>query len=196
MRTLLLLAWLGLAPQDTAVVGPNETLRQVAERTVGDPTAAEEIKALNGLSSDTVAAGTRLKVPGQDRVLAQKALETARTLVAGTRCPEAAARLKEAEVHFRAARYSQASEAANAAGRRVAEALKPSSSAFSVEVGPDGGTTTVSVSRGPPVRVEAEGVTQPVAVGESVRVHKGSPPPAVTPPLVRRAPGCRRMGRS
>ena len=55
----------------------------VALDRVGDPAAAEEIKALNGLSSDTVAAGTRLKVPGQDRVLAQKALETARTLVAG-----------------------------------------------------------------------------------------------------------------
>ncbi|MFP2911393.1 LysM peptidoglycan-binding domain-containing protein, partial [Pyxidicoccus sp. 3LFB2] len=92
---LLLLAGLGVTAQDTAVVGPQETLRQVAERTVGDPGAAEEIQALNGLTSDTVAAGTRLKVPGQDRVLARKALETARTLVGDAGAsPEAAARLK------------------------------------------------------------------------------------------------------
>ncbi|WP_216673785.1 LysM peptidoglycan-binding domain-containing protein, partial [Pyxidicoccus fallax] len=178
MPLFLLLPWLATAAQDTAVVGPNETLRQVAERTVGDAAASEEIKALNGLSSDTVAAGTRLKVPGNDRVLARKALETARTLVgdAGV-SPEAEARLKEAEAHFRAGRYSQASEAANAAGKHGVRAPTPQSSAFSVEVGADGGATIVTVSRGPPVRVEAQGVTRPVAVGESVRVEKGSPPP-------------------
>lgn len=184
---LLMLAWLGATPQDTAVVGPNETLRQVAERTVGDSSAAEELRALNGLTTDTVAEGTRLKVPGQDRVLANKALETARTLVAQARStgapPEAEARLKEAEAHFRAARYTQASEAANAAGKLVAQAPAPQPSAFSVEVGADGGSTTVTVSKGPPVRVEAEGVTRPVATGESVRVERGSPPPAAPEPL-------------
>ncbi|WP_164018640.1 peptidoglycan-binding protein LysM [Pyxidicoccus trucidator] len=182
---LILLAGLGVTAQDTAVVGPRETLRQVAERTVGDPGAAGEIQALNGLTSDTVAEGTRLKVPGQERVLAQKALETARTLVgdAGV-SPEAAARLKDAEAHFRAARYAQASEAANAAGKHVSAAPAPSTSAFSVEVGPDGGTTTVTVTKGPPVRVEAEGVTRPVAAGAAVRVDKGSPPPEPPAPLV------------
>ncbi|MCP3138399.1 LysM peptidoglycan-binding domain-containing protein [Pyxidicoccus xibeiensis] len=189
MKALFLLAWLGAASVDTAVVGPNETLRQVAERTVGDPSAAEEIQALNGLKSDTVAAGTRLKVPGPDRALALKALETARTLVAGMRSPGATARLKEAEAHFRAARYAQASEAANAAGKQVADAPSPQPSAFSVEVGADGGSTTVSVSKGPAVRVEAEGVTQPVAMGESVRVERGRPPPAPPPPLVAPRPG-------
>jgi len=187
MRTtlLILLAGLGGTAQDTAVVGPHETLRQVAERTVGDPGAAEEIQALNGLTSDTVTEGTRLKVPGQDRGLAQKALETARTLVgdAGV-SPEATARLKEAEAHFRAARYAQSSEAANAAGRQVSAAPTPQSSAFSVEVGPDGGTTTVTVKTGPSVRVEAEGVTRPVAAGASVRVAKGNPPPEPLAPLV------------
>jgi LysM repeat protein len=186
---LILLAGLGLTAQDTAVVGPHETLRQVAERTVGDPRAAEEIRALNGLTSDTVAVGTRLKVPGQDRVLAQRALETARTLVGDAGAsPEAEARLKEAETHFRAARYAQASEAANAAGRQVATAPAPQSSAFTVEVGADGGTTTVTVTRGPAVRVEAEGITRPVSVGAPIRVDKGSPPPELPAPLVAPAP--------
>jgi hypothetical protein len=190
MALLTLLAGLGVAAQDTAVVGPHETLRQVAERTVGDPNAAEEIQALNRLTTDTVPEGTRLKVPGQERALAQRALETARTLVgdAGT-SPQAEARLKEAESHFRAARYTLASEAANAAGRQVAATPTPQPSAFSVEVGPDGGTTTVTVKKGPPVRVEAEGITQPVATGESLSVVKGSPPPAPLPPLVAPKPG-------
>ena len=187
MPLFLLVPWLAAAAQDTAVVGPHETLRHVAERTVGDPEASEEIKALNGLTSDTVPAGTRLKVPGHDRVLARKALETARTLVGDAGAPtEAVARLKEAEAHFRAGRYAQASDAANAAGRQGADAPTPQPSAFSVEVGPDGGTTTVTVSRGPAVRVEAQGVTRPVPSGESLRVEKGHPPPS---PLVAPHPG-------
>ncbi|GHG93060.1 peptidoglycan-binding protein LysM [Comamonas sp. JC664] len=190
---LLLLTWLGAAPPDTVVVvGPNESLRQVAERTLGDAKAAEELQSLNGLSSEVVAAGTRLKVPGHERVLAQKAMETARTLLASARDsnvpPEASAHLQDAETHFRGARYAQASAAANAAGKLVTAARAPQSSAFSVEVGDSGDNTTVTVKQGPPVRVEAEGVTQPVAKGESVRVEKGRPPPAPTPLLVAPAP--------
>jgi hypothetical protein len=187
---LLVLAWLGLTGQDTAVVGPNETLRHVAERTLGDASAAEELRALNGLTSDTVAEGTRVKVPGQERALAHKALETARTLVAqakdaGPR-PQAEARLKEAEAHFRAARYAQASESANAAGKLVATPASPQPSTFSVEVAEDGGTTKVTVTQGPPVRLVAEGVSRPVAKGESVSVERGQPPPP--PPLALVAP--------
>lgn len=186
----MLLAGLGVTAHDTAVVGPHETLRQVAERTVGDPGAAEEIQALNGLSTDTVPEGTRLKVPGPERALALKALETARTLVGDAGAsPGAGARLKEAEAHFRAARYAQASEAANAAVKQGAAPPTPQPSAFSVEVGADGGATTVTVKRGPAVRVEAEGVTQPVPPGESLRVVKGQPPPAPVPPLVAPTPG-------
>ncbi|QSQ19231.1 peptidoglycan-binding protein LysM [Pyxidicoccus parkwayensis] len=187
---LMLLAGLGATAQDTAVVGPHETLRQVAERTVGDPGAAAEIQALNGLATDTVPEGTRLKVPGGERALALKALETARTLVGDAGAsPAAEARLKEAEAHFRAARYAQASEAANAAGKQVAAAPTPQSSAFSVEVGRDGGTTTVTVKKGPPVRVEAEGVTRPVPPGVSMSVERGQPPPAPPPALVAPQPG-------
>ncbi|MCE9666285.1 peptidoglycan-binding protein LysM [Myxococcus stipitatus] len=187
MRTaLLLVAWLGLAPsQESTVVGANESLREVAERVLGDAAAAAELRALNNLSSDSVAAGTRLRLPGQERVLALKALETARTLMAQARddtgLREAAARLKVAEEHFRAARYTQASAAANAAGAQVAAPGAPQPSAFTVQVHPDAGTTIVTVTRGPPVRVEAEGVTRPVGPGETVSVEKGHPPTA--PPV-------------
>ncbi|WP_163867387.1 peptidoglycan-binding protein LysM [Myxococcus eversor] len=188
MRTaLFLLAWLSAFPPDTTVVGPQESLREVAERVFGDASATAELRALNGLASDAVAPGTRLKLPGQERALALKALETARTLVAQAKgeatLPEAEARLGEAEVYFRTARYAQASEAANAAGTLVSTGRAPHPSAFSVHVEPDAGTTTVSVTRGPPVRVEAEGVTRPVASGETVLVEKGQPPVAPTPPL-------------
>ncbi|MCP3167676.1 peptidoglycan-binding protein LysM [Myxococcus qinghaiensis] len=185
--TLFLLAWLSAAPPDTTVVGPQESLREVAERVLGDASATAELRALNGLASDAVAPGTRLRLPGQERALALKALETARTLVAQAKgegaLREAEARLSEAEVSFRAARYAQASEAANAAGTLVSTGRAPHPSAFSVHVEPDAGTTTVSVTRGPPVRVEAEGVTRPVASGETVLVEKGQPPVAPTPPL-------------
>ncbi|MBZ4400441.1 peptidoglycan-binding protein LysM [Myxococcus sp. MISCRS1] len=185
--TLLLFAWLCAAPPDTTVVGPQESLRDVAERALGDASATAELRALNALSSDAVSPGTRLKLPGQERALALKALETARTLVARARSAggpaEAETRLKEAEVHFRTARYAQASEAANAAGTLVAQRHAPQPSTFSVQVEPDAGTTTVSVTRGPPVRVEAEGVTLPVAPGETVLVEKGRPP-SLPPPSV------------
>ncbi|MCP3103763.1 peptidoglycan-binding protein LysM [Myxococcus sp. K15C18031901] len=193
MRTaLLLVAWLGLTPaQDSTVVGANESLREVATRVLGDAAAAAELRALNNLSSDTVAEGTRLKLPGQERVLALKALETARTLLAQAKdapgLPEATARLKAAEEHFRAARYPQASEAANAAGAQVAAPGAPQASAFTVQVHPDAGTTTVTVTRGPPVRVEAEGVTRPVGPGETVSVEKGHPPTVPpSPPAIPR----------
>ncbi|WP_338868015.1 peptidoglycan-binding protein LysM [Myxococcus stipitatus] len=192
MRTpWLLLAWLSAAPPaTTTVVGPQESLRDVAVRVLGDANATAELRALNALPSDTVTPGTRLKVPGQERALALKALETARTLVSqakDTRGPtEAETRLREAEVHFRTARYALASESANAAGALVTAGRPPSPSAFSVRVEPDAGTTTVTVVRGPPVRVEAEGVIHPVEPGETVVVEKGRPPihppPALTPP--------------
>ncbi|AGC43673.1 LysM domain-containing protein [Myxococcus stipitatus DSM 14675] len=189
MRTpLLLLAWLSAAPADpSTVVGPQESLKDVAVRVLGDANASAELRALNSLPSDSVPPGTRLKLPGQERALALKALETARTLVSQAKDvggpTEAETRLREAEVHFRTARYALASEAANAAGALVTAARPPASSAFSVRVEPDAGTTTVTVVRGPPVRVEAEGVTHPVAPGETVLVEKGRPPARPAPPL-------------
>ncbi|WNZ64157.1 hypothetical protein QEG98_11050 [Myxococcus sp. MxC21-1] len=103
--------------------------------------------------------------------------------------------MKVAESHFREARYTQAASEANAVGKLVAADRSPQSSAFSVEVG-DGDSTTVTVKHGPPVRVEAEGVTQPVAKGESIRVEKGHPPPRPFGRWWLPAPGNRRIPRA
>ncbi|WNG34793.1 LysM peptidoglycan-binding domain-containing protein [Archangium violaceum] len=185
MKSSLLLALLTLAPTEV-VVRDGESLAQVAQRALGDRGGASELKALNGLKDDTVAPGTKLKLPGADRSRAQSVLETARNAVKHAdakmaRREEAAAKLKEAETHFQNARYQDAAKAADGAWKLLSEsAAQPT--AFTVAVDDTGATTVKSVS-GQPVRVEAEGVTRPVLVGESVRVEKGQPPPAPRAPL-------------
>lgn len=182
---LLLTVLLG-APPSEWVVREAEPLDKVAHRALGDSRAASELKALNGLKSDTVPAGTTLKLPGPDRSLALSALVAARNAVARAdrtveRREEAAAKLKEAEASFQTANYADAARAADGAWQLVsASASQPQS--FSVDVS-DGGATTVTVRSGQAVRVEAEGATRSVYAGESVRVEKGQPPPAPAPPL-------------
>lgn len=181
---LLLTVLLG-APPSEWVVREAEPLDKVAHRALGDARAASELKALNGLKSDTVPAGTTLKLPGPDRSLALSALVAARNAVAQAdrsieRREEAAAKLREAEASFQTANYADAARAADGAWQLVsASASQPQS--FSVDVS-NGGATTVTVRSGQAVRVEAEGVTRPVAAGQSVRVEKGQPPPASPPP--------------
>lgn len=185
MSAIVLLSLLLGAPPSEVVVRETEQLSQVAERTLGDARGASELKALNGLSSDTVKAGTTLKLPGPDRTRALSALAAARNAVAqadhkAARRQEAADKLKEAEASFQAAHYEEAAQAADGAWALVsASASQPS--AFTVDVR-DGGATTVTVRSGQPVRVEAEGVVRPLYAGETVRVEKGQPPPAPPPP--------------
>jgi LysM repeat protein len=168
------------------VVREQESLAQVAERALGDRRGASELKALNGLTADSVPAGTTLKLPGPDRTMAQAALAAARSAVAqagpdATRRTEAVAKVTEAEGHFQAARYKEAAQAADGAWRLVsAHSTKPTSFAVAVS---DTGATTVTVHAGAPVRVEAEGVSRPVYQGQQVRVEKGQPPPPPPPPL-------------
>jgi LysM repeat protein len=188
MKASLLLALLALAPTEV-VVNDGESLAQVAQRTLGAPSGASELKALNGLKDDAVAPGTKLKLPGPDRARAQSVLETGRNAVkhadataAGRE--EAVAKLKEAETHFQNARYEEAARAADEAWKLLAS--RPSAAqptAFTVEVDKQGATKVESKS-GPPVRVEAEGVTRSVQAGESLRVEKGQPPPPPQPPLL------------
>jgi LysM repeat protein len=186
MKGSLLLAVLMMAPGTEVVVRDGESLAQVAQRALGDRSGASELKALNGLKDDAVAPGTKLKLPGADRVRAQSVLETARNAVKqadakAARREEAVAKLKEAEAHFQSARYEDAAQAADGAWKLLsASASQPT--AFTVAVDEKGTTTVKSVS-GQPVRVEAEGVTRPVYAGESVRVEKGQPPPLPRPPL-------------
>ncbi|QRK04250.1 LysM peptidoglycan-binding domain-containing protein [Archangium violaceum] len=185
MKSSLLLALLTLAPTEV-VVRDGESLAQVAQRALGDRGGASELKALNGLKDDAVAPGTKLKLPGADRARAQSVLETARNAVKHAdarmaRREEAAAKLKEAETHFQSARYQDAAKAADGAWKLLSESASQPT-AFTVAVDDTGATTVKSVS-GQPVRVEAEGVTRPVLVGESVRVEKGQPPPVPRAPL-------------
>ncbi|WP_224245415.1 LysM peptidoglycan-binding domain-containing protein [Hyalangium gracile] len=180
---LLLLAWLATTPLERqVVVNERESLAQVAERTLGDPKGASELKALNGLTSDEVPAGTTLKLPAEaDRTRAMSALAAARNAVAqadrnAARREEASAKLKEAEAQFQAADYVSAANTADSAWALLSpSAGQPST--FRVKVD-ETGETTVSVHTGPPVRVRAEDKTQPVNAGHMVKVAKGQAPPS------------------
>jgi LysM repeat protein len=188
---LFLLVWLTATPADReVVVKERESLSQVAERALGDSKAASELKALNGLTSDTVPAGTTLKLPpAEDRSRALSALAAARTAVAqadrnAARREEASAKLLEAENQFQAADYVAAAKTADSAWSLLSPgAGQPSTFRVKVE---DSGDTTVSVQTGPPVRVRAEDKTQPVNAGEVVRISKGQAPP--TPEVLLVAP--------
>jgi hypothetical protein len=193
-HALLLLACLSATPPGPSVkeakevvVGERESLAQLAERLLGDPLGASELRALNGLTSDAVPPGTVLKLPPEgDRAKALGALTAARHAMtqAGAEAAkheEAAARLREAEAHFQTAQYQSAAQAADGAWRLLTPAMAGRSS-FQVSVDEEG-ATTVAVQTGPAVRVTAEEVTQPVHAGEVVRVEKGQPPPAPRRPL-------------
>lgn len=180
---LFLLVWLAAAPSEReVVVQERESLAQVAQRTLGDPNGASELKALNGLTSDAVPAGTTLKLPPEaDRSKAMSALAAARNAVAqadrnAARREEASAKLNEAEAQFASADYESAAKTADSAWALLSPgAGQPSTFRVKVE---EGGDTTVSVQTGPPVRVRSESKTQPVNSGQIMKVVKGQPPPA------------------
>jgi LysM repeat protein len=181
LRLGMPLMGLMLAGPGEVVVRPGETLPQVARRALGDEASASELRALNRLTGDEVAEGTAVKLPGPERDFASSTLKTARAAVSQAGVPEAkreAARgkLKEAETHFAQARYTDATRAADEAWQLVSEG-KPSETVFTVKVDKDGSTQVKSVS-GTPVRVEAQGRSQPLYVGQQVQVKKGEPPPA------------------
>ncbi len=172
-----LTATAALAAEVTVQAG--ETLPKIAQRTLGDPAAASELKALNQLASDQVPAGTVLQLPGSERSLAVSAISAARNAVkqAGADSPrreEASRQLAEAEALLKEARYAQAADAADGAWKLVSERAGEKTQ-FTVEVDKQG-KTEVRTSAGQPVRVEAQGKVQPVPVGEVVTVAKGEAP--------------------
>ncbi|MDQ3267110.1 MAG: LysM peptidoglycan-binding domain-containing protein [Myxococcota bacterium] len=173
----VLTATAALAAEVTVQAG--ETLPRIAQRTLGDPGAASELKALNQLASDQVPAGTVLQLPGSERSLAVSAISAARNAVtqAGTDSPrreEASRQLADAEALLKQARYHQAADAADSAWKLVSEGAGEKTR-FTVEVDKQG-KTEVRTSAGQPVRVEAQGKVQPVSVGEVVAVAKGEAP--------------------
>lgn len=167
----------GAAPREVQV-RDGESLEQLAERELGDAGAAKELRALNGLGEGPVAPGTKVKVPGEERERAMRALEAARNAIlqrdGGQSGNGARAQLASAEDHFANGRYSDAAHAADAAWKLVSDS-KQTGTAFSVEVKESGETRVVS-QRGQPVRVEAQGVQQKVEPGLTVRVIRGKQP--------------------
>lgn len=118
--------------------------------------------------------------------VAQSAIAAARAAIDHSKTPEkkeeAHGRLKQAEGLFEVAKYSEAAKAADAAWRIVSD-TKTGPTAFAVEVSENGKTKVTSV-KGQPVRVEAEGVTQPLYAGQIVSVEKGEKPVDVITPVV------------
>jgi hypothetical protein len=183
---LLVLAVLAVPPpaKDT-LVQPKETLGDVARRTLGSADAASEIRALNHLESDSVAAGTLLLLPGPERELALSAMASAKSAVhqakPGAARTEASGRLEEAEKLLSNARYAEAAAQADGAWKLVSQRPEDPSH-FAIQVADDG-STRVHVDSGIPVRVEAEGYTRAVSPGETVLVRRGEAPGIPTGPL-------------
>src|SRR5690606_24478159 len=155
------------------------------QRTVGDPRAVSELRALNELPEDARSAppGTRLKVPGPERGHARSALNAAWATVRNSDAKgakvSAEATLQEAETLFAHARYDEASQLADAAWATTSAAAS-SRQHFAVTVEAEGEVTELVVHEGPAVRIEAQGVTRAVEAGESLRVRRGRAPSART----------------
>ena len=190
MRTLLALALFSVGPARETVVQPKETLADVARRTLGSPEAAGELKAINHLETDSVPAGTRLLLPGQERDLAVGAITSAKSAVRqaaqGAARTEASLRLEDAERLLSSAHYQEAAAEADGAWRLVSQRPEDPSH-FAIQVADDG-TTRVHVDSGIPVRVEAEGHTRAVSPGETVLVRRGEAPRMPSGPNVAAAP--------
>lgn len=169
-------------PVIETVVARGETLRQVAERTVGDVRAVSELQSLNALPASTrsVPEGTRLRIPGPERGHARSALNAAWATVRNSEAKRARASaeetLQEAERHFSMAHYDEASQLADAAWA-LASAAASSRQHFAVTVEAEGEITALTVHEGPAVRIAAQGVTRTVEAGETTRVRRGQPPP-------------------
>ena len=161
-----------------------ETLPAIARRELGDANAAPELRALNGLTGDPQP-GTRIRLPGEERDRAVRAIAAARNALrqidsAAVRA-EAERKILSAEQHLAAARYPNAASTADAAWKLLSTRA-PEQTRFTVAVDERGDTEVVSRS-GRPVRVEAQGVQRVARPGRGVKVAKGSPPspPAVAP---------------
>jgi hypothetical protein len=161
-----------------------ETLSAVALRELGDANAAAELRALNGLSEEP-APGARIRLPGDERDRAVKAIAAARNALRqiddGDLREGARRRIAEAERHVAGARYVDAATAADAAWKLLSSRA-PEHTRFTVAVGDRGDTKVLSRS-GQPARVEAQGVQRVVEPGQVVSVATGAPPsePAVAP---------------
>ena len=169
-----------LTASAAVVVQPGETLEQIAQRSLGDARAAAELKALNGLTGDTLPAGATLQLPGPERARAQSALMAARNALNQSELQaegraEAAASLGRAEQLFESAKYDESAAAADAAWRLLSGSGSQSTR-FAVQV--TDGQTTVTSRSGRPVRVEREGLSRAVHPGQALTITEQSFPGA------------------
>ncbi len=168
------------APVEVRIERP-ESVSHIAQRLLGDARAASELKAINQLSGNTVRAGTMLKLPGPERGKALAALAAAQHAVEQSKSPpnarkSARAKLKEAEALLASAQYKDAAKTADDAWKLVSGQSKEPAR-FQVDVAASG-HTQVRTHSGPPVKVEAQGVEQPVYAGQALEVAPGEAPPA------------------
>lgn len=172
-RTLLLKTAVVMVPA-VFVVGAIALTRQ-------DAAAAE---------APVVDAGV-VRAPGPDRNVAAAAVAAARNAVdqAGKDSEhreQAAAQLAQAEALLAAGQYREAAAAADNAWRLVS-GKSSEKTKFTVEVSADG-KTEVRATSGQTVRVEAQGVTEPLHPGETVVVARGEPPRRAPPSVAKAEP--------
>jgi hypothetical protein len=172
-----------------------QTLEEIAEQTFGDPSAAEEIRALNQIPKGAQPRPqARLRLPGQERELSQTALRVASQALVQAKADgadefapkdlgEAVARLSSADAARRKASYAESRRLADEAwalarkARQITLERRPRKNRFSVSVDPQG-TTRVEVTEGDGVKVIAEKKSATVGRGQAVTVTAGKPPEA------------------
>lgn len=152
----------------TVTVAKGETLSSIAKRELGDPAAAPELAALNGLAPGAQPKKkTTLLLPGPERARAQSAIREAKA---------AGRDVSKAQEALRGARYTEAESLARAGG--VVR--------FSVVVDPK--RETRFLVKDGELAVTAAGKTATGARGQSVS-SKGGAAPKIT-----RAPEAPRLG--
>ncbi len=180
---------------ETAVLGPDQTLEDLASQRFESASAADELRALNGLSPGTSPApGQRLRLPGKERRpaimalgLAVQALQDARLQGAAEFAPErqraAEAGLGQAEGACRRAEYARCLTLADEAfalarlARQDSLARRSQANRFAVSVERDGGTR-IEVLSGDGVEVSAQAQSARLRPGQGLSVRPGKAPEA------------------
>lgn len=163
LRSLLLALVLAAGPAPkTVTVAKGETLASIAQRELGDPAAASELAALNGLAPGREPKKkATLVLPGMERTRAVVAIREARTAGRDT------AKAQEA---LRGARYTEAESIARA-GDKVR---------FSVVVDPK--RESRFLVKDGELTVTSGGKSQNATRGESVSAKSGDAPKVVKAP--------------
>ncbi len=193
-----LLLWAGPVTASEIVLAEGQSLEAVARQVFDDPTAAGEIRALNGWAADVLPKpGTKVRLPGPERNQALTALKAAAQAIAQAKKDQAPkhaaaifatarARLESAEQARRMARYRECRRLADetwALARQARDnslAQVSAKNRFTVSVDQKG-TTRVQVTQGDGVKVSAGKKSTTVKRGQAVTVKTGQPPEPVRP---------------